>query len=250
YVIPKTDIDFDLSGKKSNLTKGDRIEFVDVTKELKKDIDLLYYLQNKIIGLCARFINYDDRYQPPLSDKIRQLKDSDEKYKQIDEYSQKKVKKWLEEYVDGLSGISPKMMLNRGYAYKRAYKNAIKTAQSILHQKIGNTYEIFHGEWLNFEDFKVINTVERLWEKFVEYVRAYTENDNLLISEGIKKSICFDFTKHLNALIPIIKKYDASFHQLVYHMRYKEHISNPDKIGPPETMRKNEIVIKQLLYSI
>ncbi|RIB01391.1 hypothetical protein C2G38_2296199 [Gigaspora rosea] len=93
YVIPKTNIDFDLSGKKLNLTKGDRIEFVDVAKELKKDIDLSYYLQNKIIGLCARFINYDNRYQPPLSDKIRQLKDSDEKYKQIDKYSQKKAKK-------------------------------------------------------------------------------------------------------------------------------------------------------------
>ncbi|CAG8550526.1 481_t:CDS:2 [Gigaspora rosea] len=141
------------------------------------------------------------------------------------------------------------MMLNCGYAYKRAYKNAIKTAQSILHQKIGNTYEIFHGGWLNFEDFKATNTVERLWEKFVEYARAYTKNDNLLISEGIKKSICSDFTKHLNALIPIIKKYDASFHQLVYHMRYKEHVSNPDKIGPPETVRKNEIVVKQPIIS-
>ncbi|CAG8682381.1 7899_t:CDS:1, partial [Dentiscutata heterogama] len=87
---------------------------------------------------------------------------SDEKYKQIDEYSQKKAKKWLEKYVDGLSNISPKMMLNHGYAYKCAYKNAIKTAQSILHQKIDNIYEIFHGKWLNFEDFKATNTVERL----------------------------------------------------------------------------------------
>ncbi|CAG8673169.1 37020_t:CDS:2, partial [Racocetra persica] len=43
---------------------------------------------------------------------------------------------------------------NRGYAYKRAYKKAVKTAQAILHRNIGNTYEIFHGEWLNFEDFK------------------------------------------------------------------------------------------------
>ncbi|CAG8618368.1 23924_t:CDS:1, partial [Racocetra persica] len=73
------------------------------------------------------------------------------------------------------------MMLNRGYAYKHAYKNAIKITQSILHQKIGNTYEIFHGEWLNFKDFKATNTVERLWKKFVEYARAYTENDNLSI---------------------------------------------------------------------
>ncbi|CAG8482086.1 1095_t:CDS:2 [Racocetra persica] len=123
--------------------------------------------------------------------------------------------------------------------------NAIKTAQSILHQKIDNTYEIFHREWLSFEDFKATNTVERLWERFIEYAGAYTENDNLLISEEIKKSICSDFTKHLNALIPIIEKYDVFFHRLVYHIRYKEHITIPDKIGQPETMRKNEMITEQ-----
>ncbi|CAG8562401.1 17075_t:CDS:2 [Dentiscutata heterogama] len=176
---------------------------------------------------------------------IWQLKDSDKKYKQIDEYSQKKAKKWLEKYVDSLSGISPKMILNCRYTYKRTYKNAIKTTQSILHQKIGNTYEIFHGEWLNFEDFKATNTIERLWKKVVEYARTYTENNNLSISTETKKSICYDFTKCLNALILFIEKYDTFFHHLVYHMRYKEHISIPDKIGQPETMRKNEIVVKQ-----
>ena len=73
YVIPKTDIDFDLSGKKLNLTKGDRIEFVDVAKELGKEIGLSYYLQNKIIGLCARFINYDDRYSKTRMRNISKL---------------------------------------------------------------------------------------------------------------------------------------------------------------------------------
>lgn len=66
-----------------------------------------------------------------------------------------------------------------------------------------------------------------------------------MISDEIKESICSDFTKCLNVLIPIIEKYDVFFHKLVFHMRYKEHVSNPDKIGPPQTMRKNEIVIEQ-----
>ncbi|CAG8533691.1 33218_t:CDS:2, partial [Racocetra persica] len=101
-----------------------------------------------------------------------------------------------------------------------------------------NTYEIFHGEWLNFKDFKATNTVERLWKKFVEYARAYTENDNLSISTETKKSICSNFTKCLNVLIPFIEKYDTFFHHLVYHMRYKEHIFIPDKIGRPEMIRK------------
>ncbi|CAJ0746443.1 880_t:CDS:2, partial [Entrophospora sp. SA101] len=37
---------------------------------------------------------------------------------------------------------------------------------------------------------------------------------------------------------------DHSF-DLVYHMRYKEHVSDSGKIGTPETMRKNEMIISQ-----
>ncbi|CAJ0847069.1 4502_t:CDS:2 [Entrophospora sp. SA101] len=68
------------------------------------------------------------------------------------------AKKWLKSYIkeiNVINGIAPKIISNRGYAYKRAYKNAIKTAQAISYQKIGDTYEIFYGDWLNFEDFKI-----------------------------------------------------------------------------------------------
>ncbi|CAG8850247.1 14645_t:CDS:1, partial [Racocetra persica] len=47
-----------------------------------------------------------------------------------------KAKKWLEEYVNSLSGITNKMMLAREYTYKCTYKNTIKTAQAMLYQKI------------------------------------------------------------------------------------------------------------------
>nr|CAG8573489.1 6798_t:CDS:2 [Entrophospora candida] len=221
------------------------MEFVDVAEELNKELDLSHYFENTITALCAQFIMYDKRYEPPSTDKIMQISDLDEKYKQIDIYAQNKAKKWLESYIKEINGIDSKIISNHGYAYKHAYKKAVKTAQAILHWKIGNTYEIFHGEWLSFEDFKATNTVKRLWERFIEYARAYTENDNLLISEKIKISICSNFTKHLNTLTLIIKKYDAFFHQLVYHMWYKEHVSIPNKISPPETMRKKEIITKQ-----
>lgn len=124
------------------------------------------------------------------------------------EYSQDKAKKWLGEYINGLNDTTTKMMLSREYAYKRAY------------------------------NFKVSDPVSRLWERFMKYARAHTKNDNLSVSTEMKKSIRTDFAKHLNALTPIIEKYDAFFHKLVYYMRYKEHVSSPDKIGRPETMRK------------
>ena len=71
------------------------MEFVDVAKELGRELNLYYYFEKTIIGLCARFIIYDKSYEPASLDKIMQIEDPDEKYKQIDDYAQKKAKSWL-----------------------------------------------------------------------------------------------------------------------------------------------------------
>ncbi|CAI2197928.1 9942_t:CDS:2, partial [Funneliformis geosporum] len=113
YVVTHPDTTFDLRGRKLTLTKGERMEFVDVAKELGKKLDLYHYFEKTIIGLCVRFIMYDKKYEPALSDKIMQIKDPDEKYKQIDDYAQKKVKSWLEGFVKEniiVNGVTFKMI--------------------------------------------------------------------------------------------------------------------------------------------
>ena len=92
YVVTHPDTTFDLHGRKLDPTKGEKMEFVDVAKELGKELDLYHYYEKTIIGLCARFIMYDKRHEPTPSDKIMQIKDPDEKYKQIDDHAQKKAK--------------------------------------------------------------------------------------------------------------------------------------------------------------
>src|ERR1044071_1684915 len=39
------------------------MEYPEVVRRLGKKIDISYYLKT-VVGLCARFINYDERYQP------------------------------------------------------------------------------------------------------------------------------------------------------------------------------------------
>ncbi len=77
------------------------------------------------------------------------IEDLDEKYKQIDDYAQNKAKSWLEGFVKEniiVNGVTFKMMISHRNAYKYAYKNVVKEAQGMLYQKIGSSYEIFHGE--------------------------------------------------------------------------------------------------------
>ncbi len=68
---------------------------------------------------------------------------------QIDNYAQKQAKSWLERFVKEniiVNGVTFKMVISRGNAYKCAYRNAVKEAQEMLYQKIGSSYKIFHGE--------------------------------------------------------------------------------------------------------
>ncbi|RHZ47832.1 hypothetical protein Glove_566g69 [Diversispora epigaea] len=237
--------------------KGDRMEFVDVAKELGKSIDLSHYFENTIIGLCARFIMYDKKYEPLLSDKIMQLTDLDEKYKQIDSYAQEKVKKWLESFIKEInvvSGVTPQMMVARGYAYKRAYKGAEKRGREMLSKKIRNIYEALQGDCINYEHFICGDPISEIWENLVKYIKTIKREElgikkpkriEILISLDIEGSICSNLMKHIDTVKKIAIKYNSFFHKLVYHMRYKEHIAIPDKIGVFETMRKNEIIIEQ-----
>ncbi|RIB01987.1 hypothetical protein C2G38_2229118 [Gigaspora rosea] len=78
---------------------GDFMKYANIAKEFNMEIDINYYLEKTV----ARFIIDDNRYQPPSSHKIMQLKDLDEKEKQIDAYSQKEAKKWLTKYIKALN---------------------------------------------------------------------------------------------------------------------------------------------------
>ena len=108
---------------------------------------------------------YNKKHELIPSNKIMQIKDPDEKHKQIDDHAQKKAKSWFERFVKKnivVNGITYEMMKSCGIAYKHSYKNAVKKAQEMLYQKIGSLYEIFHGEWLDYEVFMVSNPIKIL----------------------------------------------------------------------------------------
>ncbi|GES97816.1 DNA polymerase family B-domain-containing protein [Rhizophagus clarus] len=190
YVVTHPDTTFNLHGRKLDPTKGEKMEFVNVAKELGKELNLYHYYEKTIIGLCAQFIMYDKRHELIPSDKIMQIKDPDEKYKQIDDYAQKKAKSWLEGY----------------------------------------------------EIFMASNPVNIIWEKFMKCARKLTKDKNLLVDDEMKEKICSDFARYPSKLEKCIGEYDLFFHKLVYHMRYREHMSIPEKIGPISSMQKNEII--------
>ncbi|CAB4403248.1 unnamed protein product [Rhizophagus irregularis] len=69
YVVVKND---------SSDKVGDKMEYPEVVRRLGKKIDISYYLKT-VVGLCARFINYDESFQPSseiVLEALKKLKDA------------------------------------------------------------------------------------------------------------------------------------------------------------------------------
>ncbi|RIA85344.1 hypothetical protein C1645_830949 [Glomus cerebriforme] len=101
YIIVKGPLLYNKKSRKEPHRVGDYMEYTNIAKEENMKIDINYYL-GTTVAMCACFINEDDRYQPLPSHKITQLKNSDEKEKQINIYFQKEAKKCLEKYIKSL----------------------------------------------------------------------------------------------------------------------------------------------------
>ncbi|GBB93124.1 hypothetical protein RclHR1_21130002 [Rhizophagus clarus] len=80
YEIPELGEWFEFVVVENDLSQkvGDKMEYPEVARQLGKKIDISYYL-NSVISLCARFINYEDIYQPSpeaVLEALKKLKDA------------------------------------------------------------------------------------------------------------------------------------------------------------------------------
>jgi DNA polymerase elongation subunit (family B) len=181
YVLVKTGAAFGLRGCKTDIKKGDRMEFAKVAREQGLEVDVAVYMISNVIGLCARFVNAEPEFQPPPSARLTD--------KKIDELSQKSAKKALENFIRGLSDLDSGTLRKRGYAYRRAFGRAADTAREALVARVGAGAEVLHGAWLNFELFgadeegadpeapvaaAVGQAVDAAWAAAADYAEAYT----------------------------------------------------------------------------
>jgi hypothetical protein len=69
------------------------MEFIPVAMAKNLPIDIVFYMIKYVVGICARFINYDNEFQ---------LQNECEDEKKIDEHSQKMAKKYIENFIKQL----------------------------------------------------------------------------------------------------------------------------------------------------
>ncbi|CAJ0826022.1 12936_t:CDS:1 [Entrophospora sp. SA101] len=175
YIVVVPEEIYDNCGKKISQKKGDCMEYPDVVKRFNKKINIDYYTES-LFALCARFINYDDKYQPsPESlakalnrkkkSKEKKLKnfkdllqsndspslDEDEIAKIKDGESQKLAKKWLKNYIKDLRDAPKKDEAIISHLWKDAIIHAEKLCSIMNISKAGITRPSTSGAstWYN-----------------------------------------------------------------------------------------------------
>jgi DNA polymerase elongation subunit (family B) len=165
---------------------GDKMEYPEVARRLGKKVDINYYLKN-VVGLCARFINYDNMHQPSsetLLEALKKLKDGnkagdnkaddgradeddldedeededeldeDEISKIRDALAQKSAEKWVRGYIKNLHESPKKDEAIISHLWKGARIYAKKIFDTTYANKIEkhSGYNAYYTSFLNALD--------------------------------------------------------------------------------------------------
>lgn len=146
YVVVKKEQKWNLQGKKIELKKGDRMEFLRVYNESQNtpnpmELDLNEYVKNAIVGIFARFIAYHPKFQPP-ADKY-DITDK-EQYKSMDKDCVDAASKYLEELCDSITGFDKHAVTQRGRDYRKIYNNLDKKVRGDLQLRYGSAASLLY----------------------------------------------------------------------------------------------------------
>jgi DNA polymerase elongation subunit (family B) len=192
YVLVKKDSAsdmFDTKGRKKTIKVGDKMEFINVAKHNNLPIDIAFYMKSYVVGICARFINYDDEFQS---------NDDTLDDKKNDEYTQKMAKKYLENFIKLLENIDSATVRQMGNLYKKAFSTSIKKTKEILHPYL---IYIFHGKFINYEHILQQDSLyEIINSNIVQYIeKKYTPVLNLFCNKYIKYMNIMDCNGVINS---------------------------------------------------
>jgi hypothetical protein len=162
------------------------MEYPEVARRLSKKIDISYYL-NSVVGLCARFINYDERYHPSTETILEALKklkdgkkagdnkaddggmdeddldedeededemDEDEVSKIRDALAQKSAEKWIKRYIKDLHNGLKKDEAIISHLWKEVCTYAKRLFDTIYADKEGERLanSVYYQSFLNALD--------------------------------------------------------------------------------------------------
>lgn len=261
YIVAEPISRIDIYGRKIDLKVGDRMMYLETAKKLGLKPDIYGHYVNKLIGICARFINGEfeeaarakiiaNGYKIEIDDEmvvnedgtIETSDDSDDLNKSIDKTSQDLAVSYLKKFI---KEFGEQLNKNHTYAYKRAYKKAEvechRAIQTIIPCQVqvrnlieGDIQGVFFDTVKSFS-MHVAHMRKKEWCEGIAKLYDFENNlfrfnlcsmsNNIEIIElKYRKEFLNLVTTENNIIMQIVKKY-------INKHREEEHKQNPEKLG-------------------
>lgn len=116
---------YDFKGRKIDIKKGDKMEYIQYAKDNSLEIDLNYYFEKQLIGQFARLISYDEEFHSfKIGSSNSEFLEENE-LEILDDKTMNNCKKYIKEYSKKYTGIE-----KIGEVYKKVYR----TINSLVNQ--------------------------------------------------------------------------------------------------------------------
>jgi DNA polymerase elongation subunit (family B) len=202
---------YNLKGLKESSKKGDIMEYAAVAERLNLPINIEYYIKKKVLGMCARFISYDQKY---VSSEEKRLHEegklelcTKEELKKFDDHTIKTARKDLEVFVDNIKP-NKKATIEYGKICKRSYKNMIGDLNMKQLNPFAKSTELSY-EWFSDDSKKIEDITHIVFNMAYNVAHTNINNEFTSYMEIFceRNKISKD---NPTALYNIAKKYDLS----------------------------------------
>jgi DNA polymerase elongation subunit (family B) len=122
-IVKKYPFKYDLRGRKTPLSVGERMEYAERARQLGMEIDLDYYMSSNVCGQLARFISWRDDFHVEPRD------DSDEAYNEAEKKNISTASKYIERCYEKWN----EKHLSKGPALRTLYKKV----NGVFHEEFG-----------------------------------------------------------------------------------------------------------------
>lgn len=174
-IIKRYPYKYDYKGRQIELSKADKMEYLDIVKKYNYSIDLKYYFDNQLTGQFARLISYDAEFEHKIfNEKINQIIVDDDK-------TLNNCKKYILKLVDQFNNT----FIDRKHIFKDLYKtvsNKYKENKTKIYDK---KFDIILNTKCKIDE-KDYN-IYKLINDNIEYYLTKYDNLDLLVNNTIQK---------------------------------------------------------------
>ncbi len=269
-IIKRYPYKYDHKGRRIELTKADKMEYLDIVEKYNYTIDLKYYFDKQITGQFARLICYDTEFEVTVYDEDTNTIeiDDDKTMNQCKKYILQIVDKYTNTYSDRkdifkdlYKEVNNKYSSVKNKIYDKKFNillssNAKITEDTNIYEVINQNIIKYLKDYGNVEEI-AIKTIKTKYSSNIGLLCVYNKNiDSYYLKQ--QKYIQEHFNKTLEELLNLISQNnlqntlfnidEVNIYNIITHIREKKKLNDicdkeelPDKINLTDIVKEEEI---------